>query len=227
VISRPPVVRRGGGLAVVVAVVAVLVAVLAVGVAGWAVHRANVAVAATEKLVAGPQPTGEVTPAPTEPAPTDPSTDSPATEPTSEGPATLDPEAAFKPSYEDVGMNVQVTSGGSRTIDLDQPSVDSDPDITLQGHQQATTISLNSGVTGAMAETTDVPPKECLNRIKLSALAPNGEFPLRKGQVYCIQTSQADAQTKGETQKIVVVSVAGISDDGVVSLKATAYFVPG
>ena len=55
---------------------------------------------------------------------------------------------------------------------------------------------------------------------------PNGEFPLRPGQIYCVETSKADAQRKGETRKAVAVSVAGISDERVVSLKATAYYVP-
>jgi hypothetical protein len=208
---------------------AVLVALVAIGVAGWAVHRANVAVAATEKLGTGPQPaavqpTADVPttdPVPTEGAPTASTTES------SPGAATtIDPEAEFTTAYEGVGLNVQVRSGARRTIDLDKPRVDGDPDVALEGGQQATTMSLDSGVTAAMAETTDVTPKQCINNIGLSALDPTGEFPLRKGQVYCVQTSQADAQAKGESQKIVVIAVAGISDEDVVSLKATAYYVP-
>lgn len=51
-------------------------------------------------------------------------------------------------------------------------------------------------------------------------------YPLRKGQVFCVLTSLGDAQTKGETRKLVVISVSGISDDREVSLLAAAYIVP-
>ena len=212
-----------------VAFVAVLVALLAVGVAGWAVHRANVAVEAAGRPAPAPVTNDPATEPPATPDPAAATeTAPPEVDPTSTGTPTIDPEANFEIAYDKELMNIQVNQGGTRGIDLDKPSVDADPDVTLQGQSLAgtTNMQLGDGVTGAPAETTDVTPKECLNRIRLSPLDAAAEYPLRKGQVFCLLTSSGDAQAKGETRKLVVLSVAGISEDRVASIEATAYTVP-
>lgn len=225
--GEPP--RRRAGLAVVASFAAVLIALLSLGVAGWAVHRANQAVDAAGTTGGGTQPTESpapdaaiADPDPTADAPTEP------VEPLPDGTdlPPIDPEAEFTVGYENIPLNVQVNSNRSRDIDLDEPSVDADADITLEGETQATMLRLSNGVTAAVAENSAVTPKECLSRIKLSALDPSSTYPLRKGQAFCVLTSPAAAQQKGETRKIVVLGITGISDDREVTISATAYVVP-
>ena len=87
-------------------------------------------------------------------------------------------------------------------------------------------MDLSDGVTAAAAENTAVTPKECLSRIQLAALDTDSAVPLRKGQAFCVLTSLGDAQSRGDTQKLVVIAISGISDDRQISITATAYAVP-
>ena len=223
-----PLPRRKGGLAALIAVVAVLFSLVSLGVAAWSLHRANLAVATTRDLAGGTGPVA--TPAGNAatdgPTPTGQPTTGPADIDPTSTPQAINPEASFAPAYQNENLKAQVKSN-NRAIDLDTPSVDGDADITLVA-DPATTVSLrlSPGVTAATAENGAASPKECLRQIRLSALDPESNYPLRQGQAFCILTSLGTAQSVGETQKMVVLTIAGISDDRLVSITATAYDVP-
>jgi hypothetical protein len=217
--------RRKGGLAALIAVVAVLLSLVSLGVAAWSLHKANLAVATTRDLVGAPA----ATPAGNTPTQDPASTDQPTTEPVAADPTgtpqAINPEASFAPAYQNENLKAQVKSN-NRAIDLDKPAVDGDPDITLIADTATVSMRLSPGVTASTAENGAASPKECLRQIQLSALDPDSNYPLRQGQAFCILTSLGAAQSVGETQKMVVLTIAGISDDRVVSINATAYVVP-
>jgi hypothetical protein len=226
--AAPPVPRRKGGLAALIAVVAVLLSLASLGIAAWALHRANVAVAAIKGLAGSPGPvTTQAGDTPTgDPAPKGQSTiEPPGGDPTSTATQAINPEASFAPAYQNENLKVQVNQVNDRTIDLDQPSVDGEPDITLEAGPTVA-MKLSPGVTAAAAENGAASPKDCLRQIQLSAVDPAVAYPLRQGQAFCILTSLGAAQSVSGTQKMVVLTIAGISDDRVVSITATAYVVP-
>ncbi|AGZ44422.1 hypothetical protein AFR_30810 [Actinoplanes friuliensis DSM 7358] len=224
-----------------VAFLAVLVAVGSLGVAGWAVHRANVAVAASERLTVAAPAAGQPTPEPpavesAAPAPsptTEASTETSTGEESGGEAPTLSPTAVFTVQYEKRKLSVQMPANrcSSRSIDLDEPQLDVGGytnDLEVKGTCSGTmTLNFGQGVSGAAdAEDLSTTPKACNERIQLSALPRDEPLPLRKGQVLCVRTSSAQAKTLGISQKMTLVNVTGVGATGLVTLEVTAWNVP-
>ncbi|MEU8608787.1 hypothetical protein AB0C29_12390, partial [Actinoplanes sp. NPDC048791] len=157
----------------------------------------------------------------TDPGPADP----PAAE-TSNAP--LNPQSVFKLFYEKRTLNVQVTGCDTRKIDLDEPRLDAEgaADISLDACTGGIAkMEFSDGVVAAVGESA-MTPNACAEQIQFSAIPSTKEYAMRKGDAYCIQTSLAAANSRGDSQRMVVVTVTGVSADNLVTLQATAYIVP-
>jgi len=236
-VGAAPAGRPGRGvarLAMVVAAVAVLLAMSSLGVAAWALRKAD---QATDALAALPPPPGSPPPdagATPEPGPTpsdaETTTGPDAAEPTSTGAsiAPLNPQSVFKLFYEKRTLNVQVPGCETRYVDLDEPRLDaqSAADISLAACTGGIPkMEFTDGVVAAVGESA-MTPNECAEQIQFSAIPATKDYALRKGDAYCIQTSLAAANSRGDSQRMVVVTVTGVSADKLVTLQATAYIVP-
>ncbi|MFI7547791.1 hypothetical protein [Actinoplanes sp. NPDC049599] len=217
-------------LAMLVAAVAVLLALGSFGVAAWALNKANDAVDAVAALQPpqgdppGTAPTADPT---AEPESTgDPGLAEPGPAETSNAP--LNPQSVFKLSYEKRTLNVQVTGCDKRNVDLDEPRLDAEgaADISLDACTGGIAkMEFTDGVVAAVGESA-MTPNECAEQIQFSAIPSTKEYPMRKGDAYCIQTSLAAANSRGDSQSMVVVTVTGVNGDNLVTLQATAYIVP-
>jgi hypothetical protein len=215
-----------------VAAVAVLVSLGSLGVAAWALSKADNAVDTVAALPPppGPPPGAQGTPA-VDPTETEPATDPGAAEPTATetSNAPLNPQSVFKLFYEKRTLNVQTPDGcATRYVDLDEPRVDAEgaADLSMSGCSNGIPkMEFADGVVAAKGESA-MTPNECAEQIQFSALAATGNYALRKGDAYCIQTSLAAANSRGDSQRMVVLTVTGVSADGLVTMQATAYVVP-
>jgi hypothetical protein len=236
--SGPPAARPGRGvarLAMLVAAVAVLLSLGSLGVAAWALSKADNAEETVAALPSAPSVPQDVTA--TEPA-ADPTTD---TEPTTgpdpvEPPAgesnapvnPLNPQSVFKLFYEKRTLNVQATGCDTRKVDLDEPRLDAEgaADISLDACTGGIAkMEFSDGVVAAVGESA-MTPNACAEQIQFSAIPSTKEYAMRKGDAYCIQTSLAAANSRGDSQRMVIVTVTGVSADNLVTLQATAYIVP-
>ena len=217
-----------------VAAVAVLFSFGSLGVAFWALNKADNATDALaalpprSELSAGGSGTAPTAAAPTaEVGPTtdpDPA-DSPATEVSN---APLNPQSVFQLFYEKRTLNVQVTGCDTRKVDLDEPRLDAEgaADISLDACTGGIAkMEFADGVVAAVGESA-MTPNECAEQIQFSAIPSTKEYAMRKGDAYCIQTSLAAANSRGDSQRMVVVTVTGVNADNLVTLQATAYIVP-
>jgi len=142
--------------------------------------------------------------------------------------APLNPQSVFKLFYEKRTLNVQVTGCNSRNVDLDEPRLDVEgaADITLDACTGGIAkMEFTEGVVAAVGESA-MTPNECAEQIQFSAIPSTSEYAMRKGDAYCIQTSLAAANSRGDSQRMVVVTVTGVNADNLVTLQATAYIVP-
>jgi len=229
--------RTRGRLAGVIAAVALVLALLAAATAGWAVHRANVAAAATDRLAAevarapapvpGPTTAG---PAETEEPPVGPTQDTttPDAGPTTE--PTLDPQAVYDVKYENRVLTAQTPYSGARYVDLDSPRVDdqTSAEILLYSARASGAVDIGfvDGVTVAAAEEPSVTPNECAEKIQFSPLNSGDRVSFRRGDVFCLKTSLAAAEERADTQKMIVVEIKAVNANNIVSLSATAWDVP-
>jgi hypothetical protein len=116
-------------------------------------------------------------------------------------------------------------------VDLDEPRVgvgrdQGDLAQALDCSGQSLSFQLGEGAQGSQSDTPGLTPQDCAERIRTSPLPADSSVPVRKGVVLCVITSLASAQSRGDTQKMVVVEVSGISDDKAVSVLVTAWSIP-
>jgi hypothetical protein len=235
-VSGPPAAGPGRGparLAMLVAAVAVLLSLGSLGVAAWALSKADNAeetVAALSAPPAAAQGAEPTAPAADPTAGAEPTTDPGQAEPpaaeTSNAP--LNPQSVFKLFYEKRTLNVQVTGCDTRKVDLDEPRLDAEgaADISLDACTGGIAkMEFSDGVVAAVGESA-MTPNACAEQIQFSAIPSTKEYAMRKGDAYCIQTSLAAANSRGDSQRMVVVTVTGVSADNLVTLQATAYVVP-
>lgn len=143
----------------------------------------------------------------------------------------LNPQSVFEADYEKRTLSIQAPDGccDERYIDLDAPRVDAkdnaDIFIDTVGPAAVPNMHFSEGVVAAIGESA-MTPNQCVEQIQYSALAVTKGYALRKGDAYCIQTSRAAANSLGDRQRMVVVTVTGVSADRLVTLQATAYSVP-
>ncbi|HEU4349677.1 MAG TPA: hypothetical protein VFR35_18020 [Actinoplanes sp.] len=223
-----------GRLATLVAFVAVLVALLAAGIAGWAVHRANVAVAASDRLADQISGAAQPTATPAQHTPTEPGAEAPTQEPTPDPglttEPTLDPQAVYEKKYDKRVLTAQIPYSGSRYIDLDAPRVDDQDgaDVTLHTGNTSSSFNLEfpDGAAAASVDDPQTTPNDCAEKIQYSPLAPGDRYSFRQGDVFCVKTSLTAAQARADNQRIVVLEIKSVGSDDTISLSVTAWDVP-
>ena len=235
--TRTPTTRTlGRAVALPLAILAAAVSVLSLAVAAWAVSMVHGVRSAVDALGAPSQATATTAP-PADPgattergAPVDPVP--PPTDPTvTTEPPPLTDQTVYTAKYEKVTLRVQVAGCSSRAVDLDQPSAsttDANSDITVSGPCSDPAAKIQFGDDVVASEVTDpsVTPTACANEIRLSPVDQQAAFAARKGRLLCILTSRTAAQGRGDTQKMVVLSILGVSEDNTVAMQVTAWAVP-
>ena len=124
-------------------------------------------------------------------------------------------------SVPDSGCN-----SGLNKVDLDEPSVLGEGyfELTYDTCSSAGTLSANIGTSIAEAPATGQTPEDCADAIRRSPL--DGRAAAAPGLVLCVETSAEDAQELGISQRIAVVAVTRIAEDGTLALVASAWDVP-
>lgn len=229
--------RRSGLVAIVVALVAVVLALASSAIA-W--HASTKVDDATDRLEAleksriitpaspvGPAPSpadqpvsGETTVAP--PGPTDDASPSVPV---------LDAQTQYAVRYTDKPLTIAPSRGQYVYIDLDEPRVQADQNVADlryydSGGSEPANFRMQAGVDGSKVSSEKTTPAACADQIVSSPLLHDQNFPVHRGDVFCLTTSLDSARARGITWKLVVLAVQATAPDGTVSLKASAWDIP-
>jgi hypothetical protein len=240
--SRPlaaPPRRRRPVLAWAIAVVAVTVALGTGGFGLYALGRADGAQQAAGTVARTPAPASANSAAP---AATDtPSTSTATTAPTTSAttpvagstPGQIDPKAKFTEAYQQQQLTLRPASCNAVYIDLDEPRVGVEPtpaDLYFTGScnsGKAPTFTLqNDGGTASLAASPAVTPNDCAQAIRTGPINYQSSIPITEKLVLCVATSLNEAIKQGIPQRIAVVQVHSIGQDGTVDVIASAWNVP-
>jgi len=231
--------RQGRGFrgtaTLVVAVLALFLAFLSTVLSWRASGKADDNAKKIDALVAAqgaaPGPTAQqTTEPPTTTEPTDQATTEPGNTPTN-SPQPLSPQTQFELRYPDRPMRIPGGCSDSIYVDFDQPAVQVDSRISelyFDGQCGNTTprFHLSDGVKATEIPSEVVKPGDCANPLNTSPLSANAAQPVRKGQVFCILTSPEAASESAMEQKLIIFSITGTTQDGAVTLKASAWAIP-
>jgi len=224
----------GAPLAIAVAVLALLLAAVSMLVSWRALDQAT---DARDIARAGGAPAPQApgpAPQPTEPPPTG----GPAPEPPPPGDPTTTPDlpplneqTQYTVKYEKVSLKLQTGCNNSQYIDVDVPrvrndSTDDDIQFTAQCGAETSYFELPQNTPASRADTPNLTPQDCARLIQTGPLGLNTRVPARKGTVLCLITSLEEAMQRGDKQRIAIVQVTGVADDGAVSVSATAWDIP-
>ena len=238
--ERPP--RSGrarvGPLVVVgAAVLALLVALGSLAVAWRALDQARdaKAIALADR---GPQPTaggpttaGSPTPpvGSTEPGGAGPVPDAPRSP---GSPPELNARTAYDPKYQDQAITLNARCGYGMYVDLDEPRAnvaEAGSDLTFQRgcSNEPSTLRLGDDVTGSQSAQPGMTPQDCGERIRTAPVANDTTIPVRKGIAFCATTDYSAAQASGRPWLMVLAEITAEGNDGSVTLKLTAWTIPG
>lgn len=202
-------------LALVVALLATLVSVVALARTGDDAPgvAAGTSTPAPPPTTAGP--TGEPTGAPT---------DDPSAEPTDEPTGAPDPSGVFTPAYEAEVLRIQPSS--DRYIDLDEPSANarnSTGELYYSSGLPIGDLSFND-VDVAEIKTAAPTAGDCVQELRRAPIDLS-VVPAR-GKALCVLTSAGRAASQGIRQKVVLIRMDALADDGTLNLSLTAWTVP-
>lgn len=212
-----------------VALLALLISLVAAVQSERAVDKAGKALAAAGAGARGT--TTETAPAAT--ATTDagvPETTTEAAPETSGTAPSLNAQTQYKQRYADQTLRISSNCNEAVDIDVDEPRVQVADTIAELVYSwpcgaAAPQITLPDGVGGSEVDTDSVTPADCADRIRTSPLL-TGAHPLRRGQVYCLNTSRTAANSAAITWKMVVLKVTATNSDGTVTFSASAWDIP-
>jgi hypothetical protein len=223
-----------GLVTVCVAVLALIVALASAALSWRALDQANdardIAKAGQGGVPAGAASGQPVVASTLEPSAAGTPTVDVPTEPAEGEPPVLNAQTQYGVKYANQSMTIPAGCGDYINIDLDEPRVSVDQgDADVQyldpcGNDPGT-LALSDDVQGSEAPATTVTPIECADRIRASPLG-QGKQPVRTGRVFCITTSLGAAKSRGDTWKMVVLSIVATGKDGTVSIKASAWNIP-
>jgi hypothetical protein len=229
--SPPPKKRRGGGLTIFIAVLALLFSLVSAVLSWHAAGRASSTAGKVDTLIAAqkalpPPPPAPVTPA----APTGQPVDTSTAAPPPGSVPTLDAQTQYKVKYTNQSLRIAAGCGQNIDIDLDEPRVQAASQVSELTYYdacgpQTATIDLKNGVQGSEVGSEFVTPVECAEQIRTSPLSRESH-PVRRGQVYCIETSLGDATSSAITWKMVLLEISAMAEDGAVTLKSSAWDIP-
>jgi hypothetical protein len=230
--SGPRVPAPGGRpsrLPLLLAGLALIVALVGTGTAAVALSRtgdapAMAAPTSTPSIEPTVAPTATDATATTDPLPTDATvTTDPTEEPTSEPTDGPDPAGVYTVAYRDEPLRLQPSS---RYIDLDEPSgnsLSSASELQYNGFSPSFKFDFGN-VALASVNSATASANDCALQLRRAPI--DREFAAAKGQVVCVLTSRQAADNQGMKQKIVLLRVASIGQDGTLNLILSAWNVP-
>jgi hypothetical protein len=227
---KPP--RKRNWLAILVAVPALLLSLVSV-VLSWRAYSVA-SEAAGNAGSAQPAPVATTASQPTGPDPsTAPAASTaptiPAGGPTDDVPR-LDALTQYTARYEGTDLRIPVSCGNSVYVDLDKPVVQSDSgtaELLFQDGCGATPyFTLQAGADGSGGHEETIKVADCGPSINVSPLAEEGRQPIKPGNVYCVRTSISEARNSGDTWKMIIMTITGISGDRSVSVRVSALDIP-
>jgi hypothetical protein len=226
---------------VIALAISLLVSIVALSALAVAVDAREQAADAQSQIDSGFAPNATV-PAPPEPdeavsAPglSEPPTDHTASpEDTATPTDVLNPQAVYTPVYSGEVLNPQVTGDSQAYVDLDEPRVGADfnkADIRLDvsfrvdvPYFQVTSEADDHAAAEAGSPT--LTPEDCADLIRTGPLPDDAQVPAQRGTVLCIATSPTSAAAQGINQRIAVLHVTALGDDGRVTIEVSAWEVP-
>lgn len=224
---EPPSPQRRRGLPVFLAGCSLVLSMVALAVAVAAFSRAGEpgptphAVGSTGLAPAAPSDSAT----PTDVLPTDATdTTAPTEEPTSEPTNGPDPSGVFEVAYQSEPLVLQPSG---RYIDLDEPSGNAESavyELQYEGLSPATKFDFNGQDELASINSPSPTANDCAKQLRREPI--DSSFAPSKGQLICVLTSRAAADEQGIRQKIVLMKVNSIADDGTLNLTLTAWTVP-
>jgi hypothetical protein len=234
--------RPRGRWAVVAVLLALLALVAAAGsaaVAWQALDRADAATSLAQRLQRR-ELAGSTTDAPPV-APSAGSSAQPAADPSAEAGLKLDtpagpgasasPAAEYTAGYASESLKFQIGCSAVLFVDLDEPRANVDDEhhdlrYTSRCGANAPSLALGPGAEGGSEATADTrTAEECARQIRTSPLGPRAGVPVRANLKLCVLTSLADAEQRGDTQKLILLEVTTLSDQGTAGLRATSWIV--
>lgn len=203
---------------------ALFMAVVAAGISVFALSRSGDSAGVAAPTTATPVPSASVDGTPTGPGPTDATaTTEPTEESTSEPTDGPDPAGVFTVAYQDEPLRLQPSS---RYIDLDQPSGNAPSaasELQYSGFAPAFKF-LFGNVSLASVNSPTATANDCALQLRRAPVDP--EFAPEKGQLVCVLTDREAADNEGIRQKIVLLRVVSIGQDGTLNLALSAWTVP-
>jgi hypothetical protein len=145
----------------------------------------------------------------------------------------LSPEAQCETAYKTQELNPMASSSDTTYIDLDEPRVlQSREKSDLYVQREYTTSAVpffvfESGTEVAMAQEPTVQPADCANLIRTAPVQDRQRVPAQRGNVICVATSLAAAAEAGIKQKMVVIYVTDLPSSGRVTIRLSAWKIPG
>lgn len=221
--------------------VAALAVVVALSAGGFALYALGKAAGARQTATAGKPPApaaantavAATSEAPTTGAGTGPSPVGSAAPGVDTTPGQLDPKAKFIEAYQQQQLTLRPASCNSVYIDLDEPRVGVPSpiaDLTFSGARcssgQATFVLQNDGSTASLAGSPSATPSDCAQAIRTGPISYQSPVPITEHLVLCVATSVSEAINQGKPQKIAVVQVRSIAQDGTVDIIVSAWNVP-
>jgi hypothetical protein len=241
--AAPAAARRGrwAVLAVVLAVLGLIAAAGAVSIAWQALDRADAATSLARRLQ-GPELVGSAADAtPTSAAPSAAPSAGPSGGPSQEVGLLLEPSADpggsaspapdYAVGYASESLKFQVGCSAVLFVDLDEPRANVDDQhhdlrYTSKCGTSAPTLALGPGADGGSEVAPDTrTADECVRQIRTSPLGPRAGVAVRPGLKLCVLTSLRDARERADTQKLILLEVSALSDEGTASLRATSWIV--
>lgn len=216
-------------LTVAAALLALILASVALLVSWRALDQANDARDIAKAAGGGPVPPPSASPEGPNPPPTD-STSAPQTPDSTASEPELNAQTRYTVKYEKEVLTLRSGCNSSVDIDLDEPRVGvangEDIEFSSICGADPSNFRLAWGSRGTQADTAALTPNDCADRIRKAPLGSDVAVPARKGAVMCVITSLTEAVKRGEQRKMVLVEVTGTSDDGTVTVSATAWNIP-
>jgi hypothetical protein len=132
----------------------------------------------------------------------------------------------FVPAYTAEELHLQASECGFVGVDLDRPQVAvGEFELRFRGPCADNVVRLETLVVASVASSADVTPTQCTDLIGRAPLGVS-QVAVSKGLVLCVRTSAEEAQRQGISQKVAVLEVVTVADDGTADVRVSAWNVP-
>lgn len=155
----------------------------------------------------------------------------PSEVPNATSPPNLDVNTVYSVKYAKQTLRLTAQCNYNMYADLDEPrsNVASDgADLRFDrgcSSSDPSVFRLGTDVDGSTSASSTTTPQECSDKIRTAPVG-GASIPVRQGLSFCLTTSYAAARGRGDVWRVVLLTVTGVSDDGAVTIEASAWNVP-